>query len=94
MFDIKLMKLSINIPDKWGDPLRRVAAAAGYKSVNEYLRSLIAEKINDTQYTPASWGGKRQVPQVEQDAHVEQVAQPDEPEEDTDTEELRYEDLD
>lgn len=72
----KPMKLSIdNIPPKWADLLRKKAIAAGYKSVGDYMRFIIAQMVEvEDEFQPRTWGGPRQVPQdeqVEQDAALD-----------------------
>lgn len=57
------MKISIDqIPPKWAERLRKKAAEAGYKSVNDYLRFVIAGLIGaEDEYQAVAWGGRRQV---------------------------------
>lgn len=63
------MKLSISdIPPEWSEPLRQKALAAGYKSVQDYLRHVIADLIQ-VDYTTKRWGGKHE-PQVAQEEQV------------------------
>ena len=68
------IKLSIDIDEAWNEPLRARATEAGYKSVREYLRSVIAGLIN-VPFEPKAWGGPRQVEHDAQVAPVDQVPQ-------------------
>ncbi len=56
---LKPMKLSIDdIPPEWVAALRQKALDAGYKSVGEYMRNVIAALIQ-REYEGKSWGGAR-----------------------------------
>lgn len=68
------MRISIDIPDEWGKPLKKAAIDAGAQSVADFLRKYIQETIKADPVSN-SWGGKRRVKQdeqVTQDTHVEQ----------------------
>lgn len=56
------MKLSIEVPDDWAVLLRKAASDAGYRSVSEYVRSLLSSTLN-VEHQAKSWGGARQTSQ-------------------------------
>lgn len=69
------MRLSVDIPDTWSEPLKTLAHSKGARSVSDYLLSLISIELNKPKPTKP-WGGKRE--QVTQDAQDTQLEQDDE----------------
>lgn len=73
-----MTKLSIEVSPEFAAALQGAALDAGYKSTAEYVRVVLAEKMQ-VEHLGTAWGGKRQGEQLEaepsepvgQDAHVE-----------------------